>query len=640
MKLKNCILLMSFLACCSSAWGQACEELVLKANSLYKAEKYKDAKDMYQQALKCGDSFYTNHCNRRILLINQLTYKAKKDVTLGVSDENVTIEYQGGQWPVTVNGGNSWKATVHSDWCSVEIDRRNSRVIITSKPNESLQDRTTEITITSGTLHKKIKVTNEGAPEVLRSSAQNIIFTSKGETNVVDIDSNTNWDIVNVPEWLNAIKRDGQICFTASANEQNMNREAKVKIETLSKSVIIINIIQGAGKEKLSFSKNDLRFGPEGGDEYIRVNTDAEDWKFGDFPHWCQLTRVDDNTIKVHCTPNEPVNMIREASVNVTTGFQTLGINVAQEAKPIVELLPSSGIGGRAVSFGVSAGYLFPMINVSSGGSFTGSVVNYAMGNNNEEVSYSSSGGFSVGVHADIRLYRNFYLIAGLNYIHYEYKNEYYSNDVRNIIIAAPDVYLRGKIQDNFTEYYSMNALDIPILASYRLPITKTSHVQFNVGPVISFGLSAKMSFSGNSDGEKLTAYKIENHQMTSIVDESVIPKPHHIQSIGEMDLYSKDITYKEIYVEQNNAVVNKSQTFDASPLKRINYGARFSVSYELKGICLGVEYNWMFSNMANKRYWEGNRWTVFDQPGSVLMSGYKQHNNYLQVKLGYTFRY
>ncbi|WP_455663872.1 BACON domain-containing protein [Phocaeicola sp.] len=640
MKINKCILLMLFAVCCVPIYGQTCEDLVLKANSLYKAEKYKDAKNMYQQALKCGDSFYTSHCNKRILLINQLTYKAQKNAGLGVSDEMVRIEYQGGQWPVTVNGGNSWKATVHSDWCSVEIDRRNSRVIITSKPNESLQDRTTEITITSGTLHKIIKVTNERAPEILRSSAQNILFTSEGETNVVDIDSNTNWNILNVPDWLEATKRDGQISFTASANGQNINREAQVKIETLSKSVIIIHIMQGAGKEKLSFSKNDLRFGPEGGDEYIRVNTDAEDWKFGDFPHWCQLTRMDDNTIKVHCTPNEPVNMAREASVNVTTGFQTLGINVAQEPKPIVELIPSSGIGGRALSFGLSAGYLLPMISASSGGSFTGSVVNYAMGNNNEEVSYSSSGGFSVGVYADVRLYRNFYLIAGLNYIHYGYKNEYYSNDVRNIIIPTPDVYLKGKIQDHFTEDYSMNMLDVPILASYRLPVTKTSHVQFNVGPVISFGLLAKMSFSGNSDGEKLTAYKIENHQMTSIVDESVIPKPHHIQSVGEMDLYSKDLTYEEIYVEQNNTVVSKSQSFEASPLKRINYGVRLGVAYELKGICLGVEYNCMLSNMANKRYWEGNRWTVFDQPGSILMSGYKQRNNYLQVKLGYTFRY
>lgn len=29
-----------------------------------------------------------------------------------------------------------------------------------------------------------------------------------------------------------------------------------------------------------------------------------------------------------------------------------------------------------------------------------------------------------------------------------------------------------------------------------------------------------------------------------------------------------------------------------------------------------------------------------FDQTANTIMSGYKQRNNYLSVKLGYTFRY
>lgn len=43
---------------------------------------------------------------------------------------------------------------------------------------------------------------------------------------------------------------------------------------------------------------------------------------------------------------------------------------------------------------------------------------------------------------------------------------------------------------------------------------------------------------------------------------------------------------------------------------------------------------------MANKRYWEGERWTLFDYTGENLMTGYKQRNNYLRLHIGYTFRY
>jgi hypothetical protein len=47
-----------------------------------------------------------------------------------------------------------------------------------------------------------------------------------------------------------------------------------------------------------------------------------------------------------------------------------------------------------------------------------------------------------------------------------------------------------------------------------------------------------------------------------------------------------------------------------------------------------------MLTNMANKKFWEGDRLTIFDQTPGVVMSGYKQKNSYFGVKLAYTFRY
>ena len=322
------------------------------------------------------------------------------------------------------------------------------------------------------------------------------MFPSEGETNTVDIFANTNWEIKDIPEWISANKETGKIELTALANNQNTARKANVRIESPSNSVIIINIFQGAGNEKLSFSKNELKFGPNGGDEYIKVYTDAEDWKFGDFPHWCQLTRISNDSIKIHCAPNAPINEIREASINVTTGLQTLGINVSQEARPMIAQVPDLAIGGRGLSFGITAGYLYSMIGASSGGNFTGSPVNYALGNNSEEVSYSSGSGFTIGAHADIRLYKNLYLIAGVSYLHYSYKNEFQSNLTR-VIPQTSKVALVGNTQNKYSEEYTINTIEIPVLASYRLPINKISHLQLNLGPVVNYGLSAKMKLSG-----------------------------------------------------------------------------------------------------------------------------------------------
>ena len=68
--------------------------------------------------------------------------------------------------------------------------------------------------------------------------------------------------------------------------------------------------------------------------------------------------------------------------------------------------------------------------------------------------------------------------------------------------------------------------------------------------------------------------------------------------------------------------------------------GLRFGVAYEYSGISFGIDYTLMLTNMANRRYWDGNRWDLFDYQGTTLMSGYKQHNNSLQIRIGYNFRY
>lgn len=618
--------------------AQSCRDLFKDANHLVQEGKLEKAKTKYQQVVNCGDYFYLPDSKEKIKWIDRVMAKPNKAKPFAISDNEIVIPYQGGQDVITVDGDGSWTASVGNSgqgWC--KIKREKGKVYVISDANENSIERTCEISISMGGKTKKVKVKNDRAPEVLVPSVENITFPSKGETNTVEVRSNTDWEITDVPGWIITSKEDGKITLTAQANDNNKERKADIKIEGTSKSVII-NIYQGAGLDHLAFSKNDLHFGPDGGDEYINVYTDADDWRFGDFPHWCQVTKVADNLIRVHCTPNEPININREASVNVTTGKQTLGINVCQEAKPFVAVIPDFGIGGRAISFGVSAGYVIPVISTSSGGNFTGSVVNYALGNSSENASYSVSGGFNIGAFADIRLYKNFYLKTGLEYTHYKYKNEF-NKDVDRRILQTSQYYLGGVTQNNYEEEYTINQLDIPMLASYRIATSKISHVQLNLGPVISYGLSAKMKLSGNTDTETLKAYKYMNQQFTNQPYNNATYSSHYAGH-GDFDLYSKHIDYYETYTMGNNGNVTKSQDLEDSPLNRLNFGLRFGAAYEYAGISIGIEYNLMLTNMANKKFWDSDRWTIFDQTPNLVMSGYKQRNSYLCFKLAYTFRY
>ena len=566
--------------------AQSCKVLYQEGNTLVDQGKLEKAKSKFQQVIHCGNNLYVPDSEKRIAWIDRVLRKPSTAKPFSLSDNKVVIPYQGGQDVITVDGNGSWTAFVNDKsvgWC--KIKKEKGKIYIVSEANENNTDRSCEVVVRMGGKTRTVVVKNEKAPEMLVPSVENLTFPYKGETNTVEIRSNTNWKVTDVPGWVVSTKENGKIKLTALANDHNVERSAEIKVESSTKTVII-NLYQGAGLDHLAFSKNDLHFGPDGGDEYVQILTDAQDWRFGDFPHWCQVTKVADNLLKIHCTPNEPINLNREASVNVTTGKQTLGINVCQEAKPLVAVIPNFGIGGRAISFGISAGYLFPNIINSSGGDFTGSVVNYALGDNRENASYKSSGGFNIGLFADIRIYKNFYLKPGVEFTHYKYKN-YFSGDVEIFTLGdTKNYYFKGNAQNQYQESYTFNEIEIPVIASYRIPVTKISHLQINIGPTIRYGLSAKMKISGNTDANKMGSYKIVNNQRTDIVYSQGLTTSLNYSGSGELNLYKSRMKYSETYSDEflTNGVIPKDCDLEDSPLKKLNFGARLGVSYEYAG--------------------------------------------------------
>lgn len=531
--------------------AQSCKVLYQEGNTLVDQGKLGKAKSKFQQVIHCGNNLYVPDSEKRIAWIDRVLRKPSTANPFSLSDNKVVIPYQGGQDVITVDGNGSWTAFVNDKsvgWC--KIKKEKGKIYIVSEANENNTDRSCEVVVRMGGKTRTVVVKNEKAPEMLVPSVENLTFPYKGETNTVEIRSNTNWKVTDVPGWVVSTKENGKIKLTALANDNNVERSAEIKVESSTKTVII-NLYQGAGLDHLAFSKNDLHFGPDGGDEYVQILTDAQDWRFGDFPHWCQVTKVADNLLKIHCTPNEPINLNREASVNVTTGKQTLGINVCQEAKPLVAVIPNFGIGGRAISFGISAGYLFPNIINSSGGDFTGSVVNYALGDNRENASYKSSGGFNIGLFADIRIYKNFYLKPGVEFTHYKYKNSF-SGDVEIFTLGdTKNYYFKGNAQNQYQESYTFNEIEIPVIASYRIPVTKISHLQINIGPTIRYGLSAKMKISGNTDANKMGSYKIVNNQRTDVVYSQGLTTSLNYSGSGELNLYKSRMKYSETYSDE-----------------------------------------------------------------------------------------
>ena len=297
-------------------------------------------------------------------------------------------------------------------------------------------------------------------------------------------------------------------------------------------------------------------------------------------------------------------------------------------------------LGGKRLSFGVNVGYLLPMVSSSSGGGFTGSPINYSFGNSTEDVSYTSQSGFTVGIMADYKLYKNFYLMAGLSYAQYKYRNTFDAPIENAIIQAVNNQAWVGNRTNSFKEDYTVGVIEIPILASYRFVLTKTGSLHLNLGPYIQYGLSAKMKLSGSSDYAG-NIYSYRSGRIEDAYSLGTFQGSEHYSA--DVDLYAKEFTVTQVAESGMNLGMNTEHPYSATdaPYKRLNIGLHAGVVYELRGFQLGVGYNLQLTNMANDGFWESARMPIFNgKVGENNMSGYKHRIHSLEIKLGYFFRY
>ena len=297
-------------------------------------------------------------------------------------------------------------------------------------------------------------------------------------------------------------------------------------------------------------------------------------------------------------------------------------------------------LGGRNVAFGIKAGYLMPSVSAKSGGDYTGSVMNYGLGNSQEDAKYTSQYGFTAGLMLDIRLVKNFYLLTGVDYKYIEYKNSF-NYEYKDMVLGTvgSNAYV-GDMKSSFKEKYVNHIVEIPVLASYRFILTKHSSLHVNAGAYVNYGISSKMHLSGSSDEEgviyKTYLGEIDyNMPVGSFQDNTIYS--------GKLDMYSKHQTVTS--VAESGAGIQSAQNseydFEKSPYNPLNYGLRFGLTYELSGFQLGVHYDLPLSNMANDAFWNSNRIPVINgKIGENNMSGYKQKISCLSVTLGYVFRY
>lgn len=624
---KVLLVAIGMIACSMQINAQSCADLYKRANSLKNSKNYAEAITYYQRAKDCDANLRTD-CDKWI------EYCRKRLPKLEISEQEIVIPYQGGDKKIEVTSTDKWKIDGMTEWCNTDAFDSKNFIIQCREANNSTRSKVATLMIKSGSLYKSIKVIQEGRDEYIEVGAQSLSFPAKGTEDDITIESNANWDVTSIPSWCKIEKKEDGIHIIVSPNDRVMERTDDIVIKSPSKSVTI-KIYQGAGEEHLTLSQNNLLINAEGDVHYIKVYTDADNWFVGDYPTWMNVQRIGNDSIRIECGKNIPNGEPRSGSVQVRTDRQTAGVMITQSPRMAQDLIfPNSKlVGGKNFSLGVSASYYMPFVNVSAGGDYVGSVLDYGLGTSAENASYKSAVGYSFGLFADIRLYKNIFLMAGANFTQVKYKNEFNQNTIYTQPRSAYE-YMKGELQNSYTENYTHTMIEVPILASYRFKVNNISHVQLNLGPVLNFGLSSKMKLSGNSDCETMKIYNNVTHQ--PINNSNYL---HHTAVNAEFNLYQPCVYWEEMYTSGNDAAVPHHDTFQEAPFSKFNCGLRFGIAYEWAGLSFGLSYTQMLTNMANKNYWENERWTVLNV-SDTTMKGYKQRLNTLEFKLAYTLRY
>lgn len=616
------------------------KELVMQANELMRKGNANDAEKavrLYNRA-KMMDSNVRKACDDNIKKCQRIiSKKSQIKVKLMLSTDEVIIPYQGGDYQVGIISEKSWDVEGLQNWVKTDTYDKASLILQCREQNNSTRERVSNLTVKSGDLYKSLKVIQAARPEYIEVGATNLSFPSSGATESVSVETNATWRVERVsnPEWCKVDKNDSTITITVLPNNGIEDRPGTIEIKTGGKEKkVIINIKQNRGKEHLTLSQNNIILPADGGKHYVKVYTDAEDWILGDFPTWIKVSREGLDSICIESGKNVPNGQERSGSVLVKTAQQTVGLFVTQASRLAVdEIFGPKRVNGSDISLGISASYYMPFVSTTAGGDYIGSVVDYSLGNSSENASYKSAVGYSLGIFADIRLYKNIYLMAGANFSQIKYKNEFGLNT--NCIVPYESYqYMMGEVQNSYKEEYNHTMIEVPVLASYRLPITDISHVQLNFGPVLNFGLTSKLKLSGNTDSDQMHVYSNYSKQQIDNYNYH-----RHVAASADFNLYQPCVAWTESYTTGNIGDIPHHDTFTDSPLHRFNWGLRAGAAYEYAGLSFGLYYTMMLSNMANKGYWENKRWTVINESNTV-MGGYKQHIHTLEFKLAYTLRY
>ena len=115
-----------------------------------------------------------------------------------------------------------------------------------------------------------------------------------------------------------------------------------------------------------------------------------------------------------------------------------------------------------------------------------------------------------------------------------------------------------------------------------------------------------------------------------------------HIRNDATVDLYSNTTKITETHTSGADLSHSRLVRLEDAPYNRINMGLIVGCHYEFAGLCVGINYRQMVTNMANNKFWDSERLKLLNtiNKDPLNIAGYNQRFGFLSLSVSYILRY
>ncbi len=271
-----------------------------------------------------------------------ITQAQKNAIILG--SKNIEVNKAGGNIQFEIKANISFSISdPEVDWLRKVSTRSLTSYILNYEvdANSSYNSRSTRLVVTNteNNISETIIITQQGGDIVFTLDKSEINFDVQGGSIDVQITSNADWSITNIPSWLSVSRSSGSgsgsITLVTSANTLAQSRSAILTFTAMN-TTISLRVNQDAATATIQLGVKSIEASRYSGSSQVYLTTNGAEWVATGMPDWLNVS-PSSGTGSTYVTFSWSENSIavgRNSTITFTAGEQSSSVDVTQVAAP------------------------------------------------------------------------------------------------------------------------------------------------------------------------------------------------------------------------------------------------------------------------------------------------------------------